>query len=166
VDVRVIAATNVDLQTEMAAGRFREDLYYRLQVVELPLPALRERTEDIVPLSRYFLRGFSARNHKPLASFAPEAEALLRGYSWPGNVRELENLIERAVIFAKGDRIEAHDLPIAARPTEVAASLGAVERQTIVRALDEHAGNISRAAAALGLSRAALYRRMAKHGIS
>jgi DNA-binding NtrC family response regulator len=164
VDVRVIAATNVDLQAELAAGRFREDLYYRLQVVELYLQPLRDRPDDIMPCANEFLRRSAARNRKQITGFAPPAESALLAYSWPGNIRELENLVERAVIFSRGTIIETVDLPLCAAAA-TPSSLSEVERATVVKALAVHHGNISHTAAALGLSRAALYRRLAKYGL-
>jgi len=167
VDVRVIAATNADLPAEMAAGRFREDLFYRLQVIELHLPPLSSRPDDILPCARHFLRRAAEKSRKPLAGFTPAAEATLLAHRWPGNIRELENAVERAVIFARGERIDAADLPLerSAASAPSATPLGELERAAVERALREHGGNISRAAAQLGLSRAALYRRIEKHGL-
>ncbi len=166
VDVRVIAATNADLDAEMAAGRFREDLYYRLQVVELRMTPLKERAADVMPCARHFLRACVERTGKAVEGFSPEAEAVMLAYAWPGNVRELENAIERAVIFCRGRSIEPSDLPL--RGTQEVArggSLADLERMTVKRALDDNQGNISKTALALGLSRAALYRRLAKFGL-
>jgi DNA-binding NtrC family response regulator len=174
VDVRVVAATNVDLKAEIAAGRFREDLYYRLNVVEIALPPLAERVEDIALLAARFLEAFARKNRKPVVGFTDEATRLLIGYAWPGNVRELENVVERAVILCRGDRVTPRELPLGAAAPPVAApplgglgdyTLEELERAMIQRILDEHQGNISRAATALGLSRAALYRRMEKFGL-
>jgi DNA-binding NtrC family response regulator len=174
VDVRVVTATNADLKTEIAAGRFREDLYYRLNVVEIPMPALRERGEDIPLLAERFLKSFAAKNRKHVVGFSDDAMTALAEYDWPGNVRELENVIERAVILARGDHISARELPLRASDGAPQASLSGLgectleelERAMVERALKEHRGNISRAAQALGLSRAALYRRMEKFGLS
>jgi DNA-binding NtrC family response regulator len=174
VDVRVVAATNADLKAEIAAGRFREDLYYRLNVVEIVMPSLYERREDILLLAEVFLKGFAAKNRKIVHGFTDEAKAALLDYEWPGNVRELENVVERAVILARGDAISARELPL--RPMEVGkegvqvgalgdCTLEELERAMVERALKEHKGNVSRAATALGLSRAALYRRMEKFGL-
>jgi len=177
VDVRIVAATNVDLQKEIAAGRFREDLYYRLNVVEIRMPPLVERKEDVPLLAARFLARCAAKNRKSVGGFTDEAMAQLVAYPWPGNVRELENVVERAVILTKGDRVTPRELPLlggAAPATPPApAALGALsdftleelERAMVERALVEHQGNISRAATALGLSRAALYRRIEKYGL-
>jgi transcriptional regulator with GAF, ATPase, and Fis domain len=111
VDVRVVAATNRDLEVEVAAGRFREDLFYRLNVIPLHLPPLRERGEDILVLAEYFLRGFCVEKDRPLMQVAPKAKAMLVGYSWPGNVRELENFMERLSILCEGQQVQPEDLP-------------------------------------------------------
>jgi DNA-binding NtrC family response regulator len=171
VDVRVVAATNVDLAAEVAAGRFREDLYWRLHVVPIVLPSLAERPEDVPLLAERFLDRLARKNNKRVRGFSDEARANLVAYAWPGNVRELENVVERAVILCKSDRITAAELPLAAATTR--PSLGALgdftleelERAMIQRVLDQHQGNISRAANALGLSRAALYRRIERYGL-
>ncbi len=168
VDVRVIAATNADLEAEIAAGRFREDLYYRLQVVELRIPPLRARVADILPCARHFLARYAAHNGKAIDGFSPAAEAQLVAHSWPGNVRELENAVERAVIFCRDRLIEPHHLPfsgLAERPAPRGESIADLEQEAITRTLAEHDGNISRAAKKLGLSRAALYRRLTKYGL-
>jgi len=176
VDVRIVAATNVDLKAEIAAGRFREDLYYRLNVVEIALPALAERSEDIPVLARRFLEVFATKNRKRVGGFTDEALRALAAYAWPGNVRELENVIERAVILCRGERIGTAELPLSGQPPPAANAtsglealsdytLDELERAMIKRVLDEHKGNISRAATALGLSRAALYRRLEKFGL-
>ncbi|HZI89747.1 MAG TPA: sigma-54 dependent transcriptional regulator, partial [Candidatus Polarisedimenticolia bacterium] len=170
VDVRVLAATNVDIAREVAEGRFREDLLYRLNTVEIRLPSLRERPEDVPRLAVHFLALASARYGKRLEGFTEEALGALTEHTWPGNVRELEHAIERAVLLASGERVGAADLLL--RPaTEGARALEAmtleeVERYLIRRALDRYDGNVSRAADALGLSRSALYRRLQQHGIS
>jgi len=174
VDVRVVAATNADLKAEIAAGRFREDLYYRLNVVEIQMPALRERAEDILLLAERFLKNFATKNRKPVTGFDDDAKQALLDYEWPGNVRELENVIERAVILARGEKISMRELPLragdGAGPALGVDALGEctleeLERAMVERALKEHKGNVSRAAQALGLSRAALYRRMEKFGL-
>jgi DNA-binding NtrC family response regulator len=173
VDVRVVAATNVDLKAEVAAGRFREDLYYRLNVVEIRLPPLCERPGDVPLLANVFRDKFARKNRKSIAGFSDEALAQLGAYAWPGNVRELENVIERAVIVCKGDRIGARELPLGPPGATPGPTLGSLadytleelERAMVQRVLDQQGGNISRAAQALGLSRAALYRRLEKFGL-
>ena len=113
VDVRVMAATNKELDKEVKAGRFRDDLYYRLNVVTIHMPSLRERNVDIIPLSDHFLRYYKEKNNKAIKGLHPEALSLMQSYNWPGNVRELENAIERAVIMSRGEYIAPSDLPIA-----------------------------------------------------
>ena len=171
VNVRVIAATNADLRAEVAAGRFREDLLFRLNTIELQLPPLRERREDILPLAQYFLRRHAARYGKTGAGFSDEAAQLLRAYDWPGNVRELDHAVERAVLLARMETLEAADFALmtpAARAGVAVASpmnLEELERETIRQALAKHDGNVSLAAKALGLSRSALYRRLQRYGL-
>jgi DNA-binding NtrC family response regulator len=171
VDVRVIAATNSDLKAEVAGGRFREDLLFRLNTIEIHLPPLRERREDILPLAQYFLRRHSGRYGRARAGFSDEALQLLRGYDWPGNVRELDHAVERAVLLSRLETVEAADLalaPLAARPATPdtsGRSLEELEREAIRQALARHDGNVSLAAKALGLSRSALYRRLQRFGL-
>jgi DNA-binding NtrC family response regulator len=178
VSVHVIAATNRDLRSEVAAGRFRSDLYYRLNIVEVKLPPLRDRREDIPYLTAAFVRETSERLQKPLLGLTPGAERILTGASWEGNVRELRNVIERACILADGDFITERELGIsmptpsshmweravsgAAAPVSAqeADLLVNVEREHIQRALARAGGNKKAAAKMLGLSRRALYRRL------
>jgi DNA-binding NtrC family response regulator len=155
VRVRVIAATNSDLEAEIAAGRFREDLYYRLNVIELEVPPLAERREDILPLARHFLA--------PGFSIEPAAERMLLGYDWPGNVRELENTIRRATLLAPEGRVGAPHLGI--EPRAVRADAEMPTREAVQTALEQARGVVAEAARELGLSRQALYRRMDKFGI-
>ncbi|HJR35624.1 MAG TPA: sigma-54 dependent transcriptional regulator [Gemmatimonadales bacterium] len=171
VDVRLIAATNADLRAEVAAGRFREDLLFRLNTIELHLPPLRERREDILPLAQYFLRRHAARYGKPRAVLGSEVAQLLRAYDWPGNVRELDHAVERAVLLARLDSLEPADFSLV-QPAGRAGAAGAspmnleeLERDTIRQALARHDGNVSLAAKALGLSRSALYRRLQRYGM-
>ncbi len=168
-DVRVLTATNVDLPAETAAGRFREDLLFRLNTIELRLPPLRERREDIAPLATHFLERYAARYRKAGAVFAPEALGALQDYDWPGNVRELDHVIERAVLMAPGRTVGPADLGLRARaggaPSLEDMPLEAVEAVLIRKALARHGGNVSLAAKALGLSRSALYRRLERHGL-
>ena len=169
VDARLVAATNADLAAEVAAGRFRQDLFFRLNTIEIHLPPLRERREDIPLLASHFLARLAARYRKRLTGFEPAAMESLLAHRWPGNVRELEHAIERAVLMATGDEIRAGDLGLRAGAGAAASldemSLEEVERILIRKALDRHGGNVSQAAEALGLSRSALYRRFRRHGL-
>jgi two-component system, NtrC family, response regulator AtoC len=160
VDVRVIAATNRDLTSAMREGRFREDLYYRLNVIPIALPPLRERREDIPVLAKYFLRRTAAETKKNLAGISQDAEAMFIAYEWPGNVRELANVIERAVVLGQGSEISVHDLPsstVGLAEKNDCASLsyrGALEmakRDVVLRALAQTDGNRAAAARLLGL---------------
>jgi two-component system NtrC family response regulator len=170
VDCRVVAATNTDLKKAMGEGRFREDLYYRLAVVVLHLPSLRERGEDVLLIARQILQRQAAAAGKPKLDFSPDAVPALRLHPWPGNVRELENRIKRAVIMADGQAVTAADLelvsggqPVALRSLKEARE--ATERQLIELALRRHNGKISAAATELGISRPTLYELMEKLGI-
>ncbi len=169
VDVRVLAATNANLREEAAAGNFREDLLFRLNTVEIHLPALRERREDIPLLAAHFLGRSKTRYRKQISDFSPAAMQAMMQYAWPGNVRELEHTVERAVLLARGEQIEPANLAIASsRPQAGSAdtmSIEEMEAQLIRKVLRRCDGNISQAADALGLSRAALYRRIEKYGI-
>jgi DNA-binding NtrC family response regulator len=169
VDVRMLSATNSDLHAECAAGRFREDLLFRLNTVEISLPPLRERREDIPALAGHFLARYAARYRRTTQGLEPAALQLMLQYGWPGNVRELDHTIERAILMARGDRIEAADLGLntqrAAAQSLDEMSLETVEAILIRKALARAAGNVSHAADALGLSRGALYRRIEKYGL-
>jgi two-component system response regulator HydG len=179
VDVRVVAATHRDLEAEVARGRFRQDLYYRLRVVEIVLPPLRERIEDVPALAERFLERAAARHGRPGRSLAPSALAALARHSFPGNVRELRNVIEHAAVLAEGERIEASDLRLdAARPArEATPGQGAsfadakkravedFERTFLLRALREHGGNVSRTAEAVGMVRQSLQQKLRELGI-
>jgi DNA-binding NtrC family response regulator len=184
-DLRVISATNADLPAEVAAGRFRKDLLYRLNTVEVRLPPLRERRADIVPLARSFLVRSAARHGRGAMHLSPAAERALESYAWPGNVRELAHVLERSVLMSVRDEIEADDLwlpggraaephardPGAREPDapesgqHEALTLADAEEALIREALDRCGGNILKAAEQLGLSRAALYRRLQKFGL-
>ncbi|HET9282578.1 MAG TPA: sigma-54 dependent transcriptional regulator [Candidatus Angelobacter sp.] len=168
VDVRVLSATNADLKLESSEGRFRSDLLFRLNTVELHIPPLRERKEDIPLLATHFLKVYAQRYRKPVKSFDAAALEKLLGHLWPGNVRELDHSIERAVLMSTGDEIHAPDLGLESEnsaPSKIEdMSLEEVESLLIRKALARHSGNISHAADALGLSRSALYRRMQKYG--
>ncbi|MGH7664330.1 MAG: sigma-54-dependent transcriptional regulator [Gemmatimonadaceae bacterium] len=168
VNVRLISATNADLRDEIAAGRFREDLLFRLNTIEVHLPRLRERREDIPALAAHFLSHHARRYGKPVTTFEPAAMSAMLGHAWPGNVRELEHAIERAVLMVQGNTVREADLGL--RPADSGAArleemtLEEVERVLIQKAVDRYGGNVSHAAKALGLSRSALYRRLAHHG--
>lgn len=169
VDVRMISATNADLPAACQRGEFREDLLFRLNTVELHLPALRERREDIPVLAMHFLGHYAARYRRPVHGIDTAALQSLLQYAWPGNVRELEHTIERAVLMCRGEQIQAGDLGLGiqktAAPNLEELSLEAVETILIRKALQRFQGNVSHAAEALGLSRGALYRRMEKYGL-
>jgi DNA-binding NtrC family response regulator len=171
VDARVIAATNLDLAGEVKAKRFREDLYYRMNVIEVHMPALRERTEDIPLLAVHFVRKYAEPMKKPVAGLTEGALALLMDYAWPGNVRELENVIERGVTLTRGEKIGSEDLPQAVRgdsgdrhmieeAAEKTRTLAEVERAYILRVLEKTAGNKYQAAQVLGIDRKTLYRKL------
>jgi len=169
VDVRVISATNKDMRKAVASGQFREDLYYRLNVVTIELPPLRERKEDVHLLAQHFLKKFAVENQKEITVFSPEASDFLLKYDWPGNVRELENAIERAVILAKNSYIDAADMPQEnlqlAQSAPVGKSLEEVEKEHILDILKESGGNYSKAARILGISRITLYNKAKAYGL-
>ena len=175
VDVRVIASTNKILEEEIERGNFREDLFYRLNVIPFHVPPLRERREDIPLLADHFLREFTTSYGRKPKEMAAEAYAVLQEYGWPGNVRELRNLMERIVILYPQVRIDARHVPLnparraAERPAERYGSLHevrqAAERDYILKKLEETAGNVSRAAELLGLERSNLYKKMRALGI-
>ncbi|MGH9568314.1 MAG: sigma-54-dependent transcriptional regulator [Candidatus Angelobacter sp.] len=169
VDVRVLSATNADLKLESAEGRFRPDLLFRLNTVELHIPPLRERKEDIPLLASHFLKQYLERYRKNSKGFDPGAVQKMLEHLWPGNVRELDHAIERAVLISTGAQIQAADLGLESERVSGAKieemSLEEVESLLIRKALSRHSGNISHAAEALGLSRSALYRRMQKYGL-
>jgi DNA-binding NtrC family response regulator len=169
VDVRVLSATNADLKTESAEGRFRADLLFRLNTVELHIPPLRERKEDIPLLASHFLKQYAQRYRKPVKGFQAAAMQKMLEHFWPGNVRELDHAIERAVLITTGEEIEPGDLGLEADRASSSKieemGLEDVECLLIKKALSRHSGNISHAAEALGLSRSALYRRMQKYGL-
>ena len=172
VNVRLLSATNADLPAEVAQGRFRQDLLFRLNTVEIRLPPLRDRGDDIPRLAEHFLRQHRERYRRPTMGFTPEALQALRQHLWPGNVRELDHVIERAVLMSTGNIVTAFDLALEATPdARLSArleemSLEEAERLLIKKALEKFEGNANRAAEALGLSRSALYRRLQKYGLS
>jgi two-component system response regulator HydG len=179
IDVRVIAATNKDLFQEVKKGNFREDLYYRLNVVTLKVPPLRERREDIPLLAQHFLNTFSEKNHKQIKGITPQAMDRLLKYAWPGNVRELMNAVERAVVLSRSDYLDEEDLPLSTRENErsedesvllkggVSANLPLedVEKATILRTLESSMGNKSEAARRLGITRKTLHKKLKKYGM-
>ncbi|HEX5749244.1 MAG TPA: sigma-54 dependent transcriptional regulator [Archangium sp.] len=189
VDVRLIAATNRDLQAEIEAGRFRKDLYYRLAVVPIVLPPLRERRTDIPMLAGHFVEKYNRKLNKKIESISDDAMALLQAYNWPGNIRELENLIERVLLFADGPSITAKDLPdpvrqgsgtpapaLSAAPLEASTGEGGLkdivrmkaaelEKDLITKALEETGGNVTRAARLLQISRKSLQTKMKEFGL-
>jgi DNA-binding NtrC family response regulator len=169
VNVRILSATNADLYSETAAGRFRQDLLFRLNTVEIRLPALRERREDIPLLAAHFLRQHARRYRKTIKGFESVAIQFLLDHNWPGNVRELDHAIERAVLMAQGDIVTYGDLGLRPGPETASRlddmSLDEVERFLIDKALRRYNGNVKQAARALDLSRSALYRRLKKFGL-
>jgi DNA-binding NtrC family response regulator len=169
VDVRVVSATNADLNQEVACGRFRQDLLFRLNTVEIQIPPLRERRQDIPLLTTHFLTRYGQRYRKPARNIDPSAMQAMLEYGWPGNVRELDHALERAVLLASGDVIRVSDLALRSSrdaPQRLEdLSLEDVESFLIRKAIERHSGNITQAADALGLSRSALYRRLQKYGI-
>ncbi len=172
VDVRIITATNRDLRKEVQEGRFREDLYYRLNVVNIPMPPLRARPEDVLPLARHFLARFARENAKTIEGFDSSALARIESYSWPGNVRELENVMERAVVLCQGRRVTASDLPIDSAPPSRSglripgSTLDELERHAILATLEACNGSTSRAAAMLGISVRKVQYRLQEYGIT
>ena len=167
VDVRIISATNADLEAAGHAGQFREDLLFRLNTVEMHLPALRERREDIPCSAMHFLSQYALRYRRQIHGIDAAALQSLIQYSWPGNVRELEHTIERAVLMCRTEQIQPADLGLQRTASQnlEELSLEAVESILIRKALQRFQGNVSQAAEALGLSRGALYRRMEKYGL-
>ncbi len=177
VDTRIIAATNKNLEEEIKAGRFREDLYYRINVVTLVVPPMRERREDILLLADFFLKQYAEKNNRPIKGFTPRAVDLLMRYDWPGNVRELENVVERAVIMARGDMITPLEFPDVLQDLDEEAkasplalttgrSLKEVEKVMILRTLEETGGNRTHAARILGISRRTLQLKLKEYGIN
>ncbi len=178
VDVRIIAATNRDLRAAMAEGKFRADLYYRLNVFHIHLPPLRERQEDIPFLANYFLRIYSEKNRRDFRGFSEHAMSYLLNYPWPGNIRELENAVERAATLAEGPTILPRDLPaevferglpLLPEGGEVfpdGLTLEQLEARYIRRVIDREGGNLTRASKSLGISRSTLWRKISKYGLT
>src|SRR6202045_1661222 len=170
VNVRAPASSNAGLNAEAAAGRFRQDLLFRLNTIEIHVPPLRDRREDVDLLAHHFVHGYAQRYRKNISGFDPAAMRALHEHAWPGNVRELDHAVERGVLLSPGPAVRAADLGLRAQPAGGAAkleemSLDEVERYLIQRTLSRHEGNVSQAAKALGLSRSAMYRRLQKHGL-
>jgi two-component system response regulator HydG len=177
VDTRVIVATNKDLEAEIQKDHFREDLYYRLNVVRVEVPPLRERREDIPLLGDFFLKQYAEKNRRLIKGFTPRAIDLLMRHTWPGNVRELENVVERAVIMVRGDMISPNELPDSIRVLDEEVenvgvdlspgkSLKEVEREMILRTLEETGSNRTRAAEILGISRRTLQLKLKEYGVN
>ena len=165
VNFRLVTATHRDLEAEVAAGRFRDDFYFRINVFTIPLPPLRERPEDIPALAEHFLKHFTTQMNRRISGFTPEAMAALVAYPWPGNVRELQNAIERAIVMCKGERIEANNFPFAVPPAAADVSLSAMEAAHIRQVLAANSYNVAQAARALDIDRVTLYNKMKKYGI-
>ena len=169
VNIRLICATNMDLEALVREGRFREDLYYRINTVHITLPPLRERREDIVPLAQLFLERFAQKYHRPLTGIAPDAGQMLAEGRWSGNIRELQNVIEKAVILSEGSMLTSKDIQPEqmARPAGTAGKPvdGAGEERLVREAMDRAGGNISAAAKMLGVSRPTLYAKLKKYGL-
>ena len=169
IDTRVIAATNADLKQTISEGKFREDLYFRLAVVVIMLPPLRDRGDDVALLAREFLQRYAAQNNKKSLAFSPDALRALYRHNWPGNVRELQNRVKRAVIMTDGKRLTADDLELAdlsqTSPATLKEAREAVEKEVVQNALKRHQGKITSAALELGVSRPTLYELMEKLGI-
>jgi two-component system response regulator HydG len=172
VDVRIIAATNRDLAAEVAAGRFREDLYYRLNVVNIEMPPLRARPSDLLPLATHFLQRFAKENGKRIDGFADDAVERIAGYRWPGNVRELENIIERAVILCEGPKLTAKHLPAGVGPTVRGAmripgsTMAEIERHAILTTLEACGGRTSQAAQMLDISVRKIQYKLLEYGVT
>jgi DNA-binding NtrC family response regulator len=175
-DIRVIAATNRDLRAYVKEGKFREDLFFRLNVVDILLPSLSERTGDIPLLADRFLKEYTERNNRQIDGFTPDAMGLLTAYAWPGNVRELRNAIEKMVVLSRSDRLSARDVPANIReavrgsasaatraPALLSGSLADTERRKIMAVLEKNGGNRTRAAEELGISRRTLHRKLREY---
>ncbi len=165
VDFRLVTATHRDLEAEVAAGRFRDDFYFRINVFQIPLPPLRERSGDVPALAEHFLQQFATQMNRRISGFSQDAMAALMTYPWPGNVRELANAIERAVVLCRGDRIEASHFPFAGPPASADHSLAAIEEAHIRQMLAACSYNVAQAARELDIDRVTLYNKMKKFGI-
>jgi two-component system response regulator HydG len=178
IDVRIVAATNRSLEEEVRKGAFREDLYYRLNVVKVDIPSLRERRDDIPLLAQYFLEKYAEKNRKQIKGFSPIAMDTMVRYGWPGNVRELENIVERAVIILQGDHITERELPstmletgeqetveTSSYPVSPNRRLEDIEKEAILLTLEANAGNKSETARRLGINRKTLHKKLKDYGI-
>ncbi len=165
VDIRLVCATNMDLEALVREGRFREDLYYRINTVHIALPPLRERKEDIVPLAQLFLERFAEKYHRPLTGIAPDAAEILKAQPWSGNIRELQNVVEKAVILSEGTELTAKDIQLEPAARTIRAVNEAEEERLVREAMERAAGNISAAAKMLGVSRPTLYAKLKKYGL-
>ena len=168
VDIRLICATNMDLEKMVAEGRFREDLYYRINTMHISLPALRERSEDVMPLAERFLAMYAEKYHRNVVGISPEAAELLKGHAWSGNIRELQNTVEKAVILSEGTILKAEDLSLEKKHSSKAApklTLDEAEAQTIRDTMARCGGNLTLVAKELGISRPTLYSKLKKYDI-
>ncbi|MDR1395543.1 MAG: sigma 54-interacting transcriptional regulator, partial [Deltaproteobacteria bacterium] len=170
VDVRFLAATNRNLIKEVEVGRFREDLYWRLNVLPIHVPALRERQEDLPALANYFIRLYALKNHKTVKGLTPDALTAMTSYHWPGNIRELQNCMERAVILMRGEYITAKDMPLNLAPSgqvseELPLNLDELERLAVEKALEQTTGNKTQAASTLGVTRKTLAAKLKKFAV-
>ena len=175
VNTRILAATNKNLVKETSEGRFREDLYYRLGVVLIKVPPLRERKDDLVVLATYFLKQYCVLQNKRVRGFNAAALESMKTYAWPGNIRELENKVQRAIILSEGPMIGPHDLGFDSQPMSrknehpeirtLREAKERVEKEMVMSALDKNVGNIAKAAEELGISRPTLYDIMKRHGL-
>ncbi len=168
-DFRLVCATHTNLEKAVADGTFREDLYYRINVFSIDLPPLRERPDDIMPLTSYFIEKYARAMGKPVPKVSGAAEAVLRAHHWPGNVRELENAVERAMVVSGGQTLDVKDLPVAAQAgaqdQPQSRSLSALEKEHIARVLAECGGNITQAAKVLDIDRATLYNKLRRYDL-
>lgn len=174
VDVRVVAATNKNLETAVNEGKFREDLFYRLNVITIPIPPLRDRKDDILPLAQHFMNKYSTENNKTVNEITPESKSILESYQWPGNVRELENTISKAVIFESGSRLTSETFPermrlssnVSSMSGEDLMTLEEVSRAYIIKVLEMTVGNKAKASEILGINRTSLWRMIQRLGIT
>ena len=178
VDVRLVCATNCDIESMVRDGKFREDLYYRINTIHLALPALRERTDEIIPLAQLFINRFAAKDHRKVNGLKESAKALLKANTWEGNIRELQNCIEKAVIMSDGELLKAEDFELSLGTSPLATnklaqeketfkdeSLDAIEERAIRAAMERYEGNLTMVARSLEISRPTLYSKLKKYDI-